>query len=204
MPEAKLIACHECDLLQRETPLPRGGVVRCARCGAELYRSHPQSLDRTLACTLGAVALFVIANAFPIVGLNIQGQPTEATLFGTVQALYDTDMRLVAGLAFVTTLLMPTLELAAMCYLLLPLKFGRVPHQLAFVFRLLQAVQPWGMVEVFMLGIIVALVKLAHIATVIPGIAMWSFGGLMLLFAAMAASFDPRVLWAAHDDKISQ
>ena len=202
MANAELIACHECDLLLREKPLPLGGVARCARCGAELYRSHPQSLDRTLACTLGAVALFIIANSFPIVGLNIQGQQTEATLYGTMRALYDQDMRLVAGLVFATTLLMPSLELAAMCYLLLPLKFGRVPHQRALVFRLLQAVQPWGMVEVFMLGIIVALVKLAHIAIVITGIAMWSFGGLMLLFAFVAASFDPRMIWAAHDGKI--
>ena len=202
MANAELIACHECDLLLREKPLPLGGVARCGRCGAELYRSHPQSLDRTLACTLGAIALFVIANSFPIVGLDIQGQRTEATLYGTMRALYDQDMRLVAGLVFATTFVMPTLQLAAMCYLLLPLKFGWVPHQLAIVFRLLQAVKPWGMVEVFILGIIVALVKLSHIAIVITGIAMWSFGGLMLLFAAIAASFDPRMIWAACDGKV--
>ena len=204
MDVASLIACQECDLLQRETPVPRNGVARCARCGATLYRHHPDSLERTLAFTLSAIVLYVIANAFPIVGLDIQGQKTEATLYGAVRALYDQDMRLVAGLVFFTTMLAPTLEVAAMCYLLLPLKFGWVPYQFAPVFRLLKVVRPWSMVEVFMLGIIVALVKLAHIAIVIPGIAMWSFGGLMLLFAAMAASFDPRVLWAAHDYDINK
>ena len=185
-------------MLQRETQLPHKGVACCVRCGATLYRSrHPESLDRTLAFTLGAIVLFVTANAFPIVGIEVQGQHTEVTLYGAVRVLYDQDMRLVAGLVFFTTMLVPTLEAAAICYLLLPLKFGRVPYQFALVFRLLQAVRPWGMIEVFMLGILVALVKLAHIASVVPGTAMWAFGGLMLLIAAVAASFDPRELWAA-------
>jgi paraquat-inducible protein A len=196
MPEAKLIACHECDLLQRETPLPLGGEVCCVRCGGELYRSHPQSLDRSLAYTLAALTLFVIANLFPVVGLVAQGQLIQTTLFGTVHILYVEDMRLVAVLVFVTTILMPGAEIAAMCYLMLPLRLGWVPRWFAPVFRVLQAVRPWGMVEVFMLGIIVALAKLAHIASVVPGIAMWCIAGLIFLRAAAVAKFDARMLWA--------
>jgi paraquat-inducible protein A len=196
MVDAKLIACHECDLLQREIPLPSGGEVCCAGCGAELYRSHPQSLDRSLAYTLASLALFVIANAFPVVGLVAQGQLIQTTLFGTAHILYVEDMRLVAGLVFVTTILMPGTEIAAMCYLMLPLRLGWAPRWFAPVFRVLQAVRPWGMVEVFMLGIIVALAKLAHIASVVPGIAMWCFAGLIFLRAAAAATFDARMLWA--------
>jgi len=192
---ARLIACHECDLLQREAPLPSGGVARCGRCGAELYRSHPDSFERTLALTMGAILLFVIANAFPIVGLKLEGQVIQTTLFHTVRTLYDEDMKSVAALVFVTTMLMPALELFAMAYLLLPLKLGRVPQGFALVFRMLQAVRPWGMVEVLMLGVLVSLVKLAHLAVVVPGIALWSFGALMILFAAIAAVFDPRELW---------
>ena len=70
MSAASLTACHECDLLQRETPLAPGGTARCPRCGAVLYRNQPDGLDRTLAYTLGAAALFVVANSFPIVGLD--------------------------------------------------------------------------------------------------------------------------------------
>ncbi|HEX9684780.1 MAG TPA: paraquat-inducible protein A [Burkholderiales bacterium] len=191
-----MIACHECDLLQREVPLPAGGVARCARCGAELYRSHPDSFERTLSLTLGAIALFAIANIYPIVGLKLEGQVIQTTLFHTVQTLWDEEMKSVAALVFVTTLLMPALELFAMAYLLLPLKLGRVPQGFALVFRMLQAVRPWGMVEVLMLGVLVSLVKLAHLAAVVPGIALWSFGALMILFAAIAAVFDPRELWA--------
>ena len=196
MSAAPLIACHECDLLQREALLPAGGVARCRRCGATLYRSHPQSLERTLALTTGAIVLFVIANAFPIVGLQLQGQLIQTTLYNTVRTLYDEDMKPVAALVFVTTIAMPALELLALTYLVLPLRLGRVPRHFAPVFRVLEAVRPWGMVEVFMLGVLVSLVKLAHLASVVPGVALWSIAVLMLVMAAIAATFDERALWA--------
>ena len=192
-----LVACHECDLLQREVPLQRGGVAHCGRCGAELYRDRPDGLDRALALTAGALLLFAIANSFPILGLALQGQVIDTTLYGAVRRLWDEDMGSVAALVFVTTIAMPALELCALAYLLAPVRFGRVPPHFALVFRSLQAVRPWGMVEVFMLGVLVSLVKLAHLAGVVPGIALWSFAALMLLMAAISAVFDPRALWEA-------
>jgi len=191
-----LTACHECDLLQREAALPQGGIVHCARCGAELFRSHPHSLERSLALTVSAVVLFVIANSFPIVGLQLDGQVIQTTLFNTVRTLWHEEMKLVAALVFVTTIAMPALQLFAVAYLLLPLRFGRVPARFALVFRILQTVRPWGMVEVFMLGVLVSLVKLAHLAGVVAGIALWSFAALMLVMAGLGAVFDARGLWA--------
>lgn len=193
---APLVACHECDLLQREVALPQGGVARCGRCGAELYRSHPHSLERTLALTAGAIVLFVLANSFPIVGLQLEGQVINTTLYNTVRTLWDEDMKSVAALVFVTTIAMPALQLSAIAYLLLPLRLGRVPMYFGPVFRLLQTVRPWGMVEVFMLGVLVSLVKLAHLAGVVAGIALWSFAALMLVMAGISAVFDGRGLWA--------
>jgi paraquat-inducible protein A len=191
-----LIACHECDLLQREAPLPHGGIACCRRCGAVLYRSARDSLDRTLACALGASILFVLTNGFPIVALEVQGNRNAATLFDAVRRLYDQDMPIIAALVLLTTMILPALELAATLYMLLPLRLGRVPAGLGPLFRVVQSVRPWSMVEVFMLGVLVSLVKLRHLATVVPGIALWSFAGLMLLMAATAASFKPRDLWA--------
>jgi len=191
-----LIACHECDLLQRRITLPPGGAACCIRCGAALYRNKPDSLDRTLALTLTAAILLIVANLFPVVGLEAQGNRTSTTLFGTVRTLYDDEMRSVAALVFVTTILMPLLDVGAMLYMLLPLKLGWVPKGLPAMFRLVQTVRPWGMVEVFMLGTLVSLAKLAHIAHVQPGIALWSFGVLMFMVAAAAASFDADDLWA--------
>lgn len=196
---SSLIACHECDLLQREVTLPPGGTATCPRCGGVLYRSIPGGFDRTLAYMLTAAVLFIVANAFPIVGLEAQGTLISTTLFGTVRTLHDQDMTSVAALVFVTTFLMPALQIGAMLYMLLPLKLGRVPRELPAMFRLVRTVQPWGMVEVFMLGTLVSLAKLAHIAHLVPGVAIWSFGALMILLAAAAASFDTHDLWARVD-----
>jgi paraquat-inducible protein A len=160
-----------------------------------LYRSRPGGLDHTLAYSLGAAVLFVIANSFPIVGLEAAGFHSSTTLLGTVRTLYDGDMTSVAGLVFVTTFLMPALSIGAFLYLLLPLKLGRVPRGLPAVFRVLHGVRPWGMVEVFLLGTLVALTKLAALASVVPGISLWSVGALMFLVAAAAASFDTHEFW---------
>ena len=199
-----LIACHECDLLCRDTPVAPGSKACCRRCGAVLYRRIPDSLDRTLACLLGAAMLMIVANAFPIVGLEAQGNRTTTTLFGSVRTLYDQDMRSVAALVFVTTILMPALDVGAMLYMLLPLRLGWVPKGLPAMFRLIHTVRPWGMVEVFMLGTLVSLAKLTHLAHVVPGVALWSFGLLMVLVAAAAASFDPHELWVRAEAIASQ
>jgi len=196
MAKEPLVACHECDLLQREAHLPRGGVALCSRCGATLYRSHPQGRERALALTLGALLLFVVANCFPIVGLKLSGEIVQATLLGAVRRMYLDDMTIVAGLVLATAFVAPLAEMLAMIYLLLPAQLNRRPPFADLIFQALVLVKPWGMVEVFVLGILVSLVKLAHIATVVAGVALWSFGGVMILMAAAASSFDPRDLWA--------
>lgn len=191
-----LVACPECDLVQQEPPVPLGYSVSCRRCGATLFRSRDGSLDRTLALTAGAGILFMLANAFPLVGIDLQGQRDAVTLLGAVERLWNQDMALVASLVFLTTIAFPALELSAIAYLLLPLKLGRRAPGFATVFRFVDAVRPWGMVEVFVLGVLVSLVKLAHIANIEPGIALWSFGALILLLAAEATSLDNRDLWS--------
>ncbi|MFM0334553.1 PqiA/YebS family transporter subunit [Paraburkholderia strydomiana] len=196
MNAAPLIACHECDLLQRETTLASGGTAHCRRCGATLYRNPPASVDRALALTLAAMVLFMVANSFPIVGLSVNGTLIETTLFGAARVLYDDGVWPLAGLVFVTTLLMPLLDMAAVTYLLLPLRTGHIPRRPDIVLRVLRRVTPWGMTEVLILGMLVALVKLAAIATVVPGLAIWAFGAVMLLLAAAASTFDPHDIWA--------
>ena len=199
MNAARLIACHECDLLQRETALASGATARCRRCGATLYRSPPASVDRALAFTLAAIVLFAVANAFPIVGLSVNGTLVETTLFGAARVLYDDGVWPLAGLVFVTTLLMPLLDMVAVTYVLLPLRTGHIPRRPDIVLRVLRRVTPWGMIEVLILGMLVALVKLAAIASVVPGIAMLAFGGVMLLLAAAASAFDPHDIWTRID-----
>lgn len=195
MTPGTLTACHECDLLQREPALPPGGVACCRRCNAVLFRHIPDSIDRGLAYTLGAAFLFIIANAFPIVGLEAAGIANATSLYGAVETIWKNDMEGVAALVFITTFLIPALEISLMLYVLLPLKFGQVPQGLASILRALQSMRPWSMTQVFILGVLVALVKLVHLAHVVPGVALWSFGGLILLLTGAVASFNMHDLW---------
>jgi paraquat-inducible protein A len=196
---APLIACHECDLLQRETAVPPGGTARCARCDAVLYRNRPDSLNRSLAFAVGAAVFFVIANACPLVGLEVQGERVQTTLFGAARALYEGGMHTLGAIVLITTVVAPLIELVAILGLLLPLQFERMPRGSAIVFRILRAVQAWRMPDVMFIGVLVALVKLTHLAEVIPGIALFSLAAFMILLAACVSTFNPRALWAKLD-----
>jgi paraquat-inducible protein A len=196
---ATLIACHECDLLQSEVDLPAGGTARCARCAGVLYRNPRNGLERALALAVAASVFFVLANAFPLVGLKVSGELIETTLFGAARALYADGMRTLGAVVLITAVVGPLIELVAVLGLLAPLYFNRLPSGGTIVFRVLRAVQPWRMPEVMLIGIMVALVKLHHLAEVIPGIALFSLAAFMVLLAACISTFDPRLLWAKVD-----
>jgi paraquat-inducible protein A len=190
-----LIACHDCDLLHRMVEIPAGAAARCSRCGSVLRRHSRREMDHTLAWTCTAVILYLLANLFPIITLDVQGQETSTTLLGTVGALIGQEMHAVAALVLVTAFLAPGLSLAALLYLLVPLHRGRLAPGFPTLMRLLQKVSPWAMLEVFVLGILVSAVKLSHIAAVVPGVGMWSFGALMVAVVAAAASYDTHSIW---------
>ena len=149
-----------------------------------------------MACALGALVLWAVANAFPILGLKIGGDVVQTTLLGAIVILYQDGMWPISVLVFATTILMPLLEILAVLYLLLPLRLQRLPPRPELAFRMLRLGRSWGMTEVLILGVLVALVKLVHLASVLPGVALWAFGGAMILIAATAAAFDPREVWA--------
>jgi paraquat-inducible protein A len=193
--ETQLIACHECDLLHRVQPLPEGGVARCSRCGAVLLHHKRNSLDRTLAYAMAGLVLYVVANTYPFMALKSGGIVQETTLITGVMELYEQEMALVAVLVFLTSILIPLLQVSGMLYVLLPLKFNKIPPKLPQIFRFLRSLQPWSMMEVFMLGILVSIVKLAKMASIVPGLALYSFVVLIFVLAAAAASLDPHLVW---------
>jgi len=196
MTPSTLVACLECDLLHRRVSLPPGGEARCVRCRAALYRiARPDANERALALALAAGIVMIVANIFPIVGLEVQGVHNGATLLGAVQSLWDDGARAVAVLVFVTTIFVPVAELAGLIWVLAALRFGIRGCGAVPVLHFIESVKPWGMVEVFMLGVLVSLVKLAHIATVEPGAALFAFAALMTLIAAAAAVFDADAAW---------
>ena len=198
-----MIACPECDALQEEPlRLPRKASVSCWRCQAALMRDTGKSIDHTFALTITGCVLFTLANTFPLVGLEAQGNAVTTTLFGAALHLWNQGLQPVALLTFVTTIAAPAFDLFATLFLLVAarrLDAGHaesMPSGAALLLRALQAVGPWGMLEVFMLGALVSIVKLGGMATVVPGVALYSFGALMLVLAAISSAFDARDIWS--------
>lgn len=191
----QLCLCHDCDLAQRRQPVPLGYSARCRRCGAALYHGLGDTVDRTLALAVTGLILLVLANCFPFLSLNIQGRETQATLWSAVLQLRAEGREPIAALVAFTTIAVPLLETLGLIYVLLPLRLGaRVPWQNP-VFRVIETLAPWGMIEVFLVGVLVAIVKLAHLAHLEMGWSLWLLAAFMLVMAAVGASLDEEEIW---------
>lgn len=199
----ELGACSECDALYRKRRLNRGEVARCPRCGAKLYARPRLDPEQMLGLVTGALLVFIIANAYPIVSMQLQGVSNSATLSGSILTLWAADRRLMAAMVFATTQLFPLLDLTILFALLMAVvrsrrrRVGR-PRWFAPLLRFIQGMRPWGMTEVFMLGVLVALVKLSHMARIVPGAALWAFGALTVMLAVIV-TFDLASLWDDPD-----
>lgn len=194
-----IIACHDCGLLQRISHIPEDGAARCCRCAAILRKRQrvkpAKSIEHTLALVITAMVLFIIANAFPIIRIQAEGHEMAATLFSCVVYLLTHDFPFLSGLVFLTSIGAPLMQLTGLLYLLLPLNFNRIPWHAALIYRLVRIISAWSMLEVLMLGILVSVVKLSAMATVIPGIALWTFGLLIFFIAAIVSALDTEMLW---------
>lgn len=194
-----VIACEGCDALHRRAGLERGDVARCGRCGTELGRHPGRQRERILPLTAASLILFAIANTFAIVEIELRGISSQTSLLGAVIALATEGRLLVALMVLATTILFPLLQLTVLFYLLIASTKEGSPAGFGWLVRSLQSLRPWGMIEVFLLGVLVAIVKLSRMAIVVPGVALWAFAALTLLLTAVL-SFDPRMLWDRRID----
>jgi paraquat-inducible protein A len=193
--DASLASCPHCDLLQRVPEVLPGAVARCPRCGEELWRPREDSLDRTLALTLAAAILFIVANLVPMLGIRVVGRATATTVMGGVEQLWDQGMVAVAGLVLFTAVLAPALQIGFMLAIVLEARRGTPRQWVAVLLRYNRHTQTWSMVEVMLLGVLVALVKITDYAAVVPGDALFMLGALVVMLSAAQVMFDPREVW---------
>ena len=195
MASSALIACPDCDLLQRMPELAPGDSAHCPRCGKVLSSRKPDSLNRTLALTVAAAIAFVLANAVPMLGLSASGREASTTILGGVQVMWQDGEVLVSAMMLIAAVIAPALDIVLMLTILLAVRRPPAPWWIGALFRYSRIIRPWRMVEVMLLGILVSLIKIAELATVITGIAMWAVAALIVLLAAMSSSFDPDEVW---------
>lgn len=194
-----LMACHECDLLTQLPALPPRGAAYCTRCGSLLVRSKQNSIERSLALALASLILFVVAVSFPFLAMKTGGFEQQSNLITGVWLLYAQDMAGMATVVFLTCLLFPVLQISALLYVLLPIYLKRRVPLAIQTFRLVKKLQPWCMTEVFMLGVLVSLVKLAKLAEIIPGTSLWAFALLIIASTAQVTVLDSHEVWEALD-----
>jgi len=152
-----------------------------------------------LAVTLTATVAMAIANAFPLITLSANGHETEATLWRAIVASYDQDLPLVAAALVISLIIAPLVEIVLLLWVLVPLCAGTRPLGFSLIMRAIQTLRPWRMVEVFLLGVVVAVVKLAGLASTVPG---WGSFGIAVMTLALASlgSFDTAALWRRADE----
>ena len=193
--DASLVGCPHCDLLQHLPALAPGESARCPRCDKELSRRREDSLNRTLALTLAAAVLYVVANSVPMLGLTVVGREAFTTVFGGAEQLWNDGQEIVAVLVLFAAVVAPALQIGFMLAIALGARRARPPRWVGRLLRYHPTTRTWSMIEVMMLGVLVALIKIAELATVIPGVALFALGALIFVFAAMQANFDPREVW---------
>lgn len=189
------IACPDCDLLQRIPPLPPGGKARCARCGETLVNQRADPLDRPLALTVAAALALVLANTMPLMGLEVVGRESSTTIMGGAYEMWLRGSEITAVIVAFCAVIAPAGHVLFMLVVLLAVRRPPAPRWVGEMLRSAHFMQPWSMTEVMMLGILVALVKIAQLATVVPGVGMYSAGAFVLLIAAVMVTFDPREVW---------
>ena len=193
--DAALVVCQDCDLVQRLPALAPGASARCPRCDRELWRRREDSLTRTLALSLAAAVLYVVANAVPMLGLSAVGRRASTTVLGGVQQLWGDGQQVVAVLVLFAAVVAPALQIGFTLAIVLGARRQRAARWVGTLLRHHPTTRTWSMIEVMLLGVLVALIKIADYATVIPGVALFSLGALVFLLAGMQASFDPREVW---------
>jgi paraquat-inducible protein A len=153
------------------------------------------SLDRSLALTITGVVLVVVATTFPFMSLSIQGRVQQANLVTGAVALAQQGLWSLAAVVFLTTVAAPSLKLGATLYVLIGLRLRRPPRHLPLVFRWLDVLHPWAMVEVYLLGVFVAYVKLVDLASIELGAAFYSLATLMVIMVAIDGVLSSEVVW---------
>jgi len=196
-----LIECHDCGLFLRAKALPERSTAKCPRCGAGLYRRTHRGIDHAIALSLTGLVLFAIANIFPFMTFKLEGRAQVSTLITGVWEFLGQGLWPLAVLVLACTIVIPLAIILGTLAVLIPVRYGLRVRGLGHLFRIVEIMRPWAMMEVFMLGVLVAYVKLTDLATLEIGPALFAFTALIFVLAAAESSIEPREVWTALGDQ---
>lgn len=191
------VQCSSCGQTQRLAALPPGAIAKCCRCGATVAHNPRASRPMALALTLAALIFYVPANIYPIMRLTFYGAYSESNIWDGCVSLFRAGQWPVAAVVFLASILVPLLKLLGLLYLTASNGQSelRARRQRAWVHRCIERIGPWAMLDVYIMAILVASVKLGQFVTVLPGRGLLAFTALVVLTILASASFDPRSIW---------
>jgi paraquat-inducible protein A len=197
------IACKVCGQVHQVDCLRPDTAAICRRCGSKIARRTSGSLHLTAAFSLAALILYFPANIFPILQLDMYGATSQNTVWeGCVRLFKDGDV-VIAAIVFLASMLVPFLKLLGLLFLVVSTQFRMERGKLlrTWVYRIIESLGRWAMLDVFVLAILVSLVKLQRLATIVPGQGLLAFGLVVVFTIIASATFDPQLIW--EDDEES-
>ena len=195
--DAGLIICGECHRLHRRS----AAHLHCQRCGARLHARRPHSIARTWALLLAAAILYIPANLQPIMSVNFLGNGAPATIMGGVIELIHAGMLPIASVVFIASILVPSFKLCGLVLLLYSVQRHQrlSPRQRILMYRFIEWIGRWSMLDIFVIAILVALVRFGNLASIEAGPGAAAFALVVVLTMLAATSFDPRLIWDNTD-----
>jgi len=196
-----LFVCHECDALQRVPAVEPGHDATCVRCKSRLFRNPRGGIDKPLAFVIASLMIFIVANLNPIMTLDILGVKLNTTITGAAYIFMRSGSPELAAIVWLPSVLFPGLILSGLFYVLFSIRFQKNWRFTKPVLVWISRLQPWGMMDVFLLGILVSLVKLVGLAEVVVHMGFYAFALVVVLYAATIASLEPHTLWESLKDQ---
>jgi paraquat-inducible protein A len=193
-----IVSCDTCGLVQAVEALTPSMAAECIRCGSFVAtRRSARSLEVTAALSLAALILYVPANIYPIMKMHLHGAYSESTVWDGIVMLMEHEQWFVAVIVFLASMVIPLVKLAGLFSLVVTARmgWGRRLRSRTQLYKFIDAIGPWAMLDVFLLAVLVALVKLSTWATIIPGPGLLAFTAVVVLTMLASAAFDPKLIW---------
>ena len=198
---AGLVGCHGCGLVLRHPQLRARTVARCPRCGARLHQRKPDSIRRTWAFLIAALIFYFPANLMPITITTYLGSTQSDTILSGVLYFMHTGSWGIALIIFVASIVVPIAKLVILCGLLLSVQWRTRwrPRERSWLYRAIEMVGRWSMLDVFVVTVLVALVRLGYLSTIEAGPGVFFFAAVVVMTMIAAMTFDPRLMWDAME-----
>jgi paraquat-inducible protein A len=200
---AGLARCDVCEALVRWDPVPAGSVRRCPRCNTRVHLRRPNSLVRTWSLVLAAFVMYVPANLFAMMVISHLGSSSRDNILSGVKAMLAAGWYPVAVLIFIASIMVPLTKLVTLTGLLISVQRRSHwrPRERAELYRAVEKIGRWSMLDVFVLTLLIGLVQLGNLMTIEVGLAGTYFASVVVLTIFAAKSFDPRLVWDAMEEE---